>query len=141
MKKVLYKIFNTLVWIAMLPFVFILSPYMWYKTFTGKELQLFYLLSFGRTTIGGYTGKLKVGTNMNNVIYETNDCDLFWRFGSFVDGGEKNIKYLLKMKVYNYWIEDDYLFVKVFKNDKLIKKHQDNYKILKGIMYGKEKEK
>ena len=140
MKKTVYIILNFLSWVATLPFVFILSPYIWYKAMTGKELQLKYLLTFGRSGIGGYDGKLKVGTNKNNIIYETDDCDLFWKLGVCVDGKEMNIKYLLKMKVYNYWIEDDYLFVKVFKNDKLIKKHYDNYKGIKGVKWSGENE-
>jgi len=133
MKKTLYSVFNLLSWITILPVVFILSPYIWYKALKEYELRLKYLLTFGRLGIGGYSGKLKVGTNKNNVIYETENCDTFWKNGIVVDDKEFNITHLMKMKVYNYWIENGYLFVKVFKNDNLIKKHYQNYKIVDGV--------
>lgn len=80
-----------------------------------------WFLAYGRAIIGGYDGKLKIGTNSNNVIYENNNFNGF-------NTEDKNTPEempiaLRRMNVYNYWIDDDgYLFIKVFYNEKKLKK-------------------
>ena len=47
----------------LLPFFVIFSPILWYRTAYGHNKRLYYFLTFGREFIGGYGGKLKIGTN------------------------------------------------------------------------------
>lgn len=118
---------NIVLWLILLPFYVLISPYLWYRFLKGYDVRLSRFLTYGRDIIGGYRGKLKIGTNIHNIIYETEDFDIFGNVFKWVDNNNKNINYLLKMRVYKYWIENDYLFIKVFKNEKLIDKHKNVY--------------
>ena len=119
------KILNIILIIISLPMFILLSPYIWFRFFTSQNINLFRFLTYGRTLIGGYHGKLKIGTNINNVIYETENFDIEGKPFNWIDDENRNITQLLKMRVYCYWVENDYLFIKVFRNDKLIKKHNE----------------
>jgi len=121
------NILNIVVWLLLLPFYVLISPYLWYRELRGFDIRLNRFLTYGRVLIGGYHGKLKIGTTINNVIYQTENFDINGKIFDWRDSDNKNINYLLKMRVYNYWVEDDYLFIKVFKNDKLIEKHKKVY--------------
>ncbi|MDA3807964.1 MAG: hypothetical protein PF440_08655 [Thiomicrorhabdus sp.] len=127
MKKI-YGVLNVFMWVLVLPLFILYSPIRWYRYIRGYEKRLYYFLTFGRALIGGYHGKLKVGTRKDNVIYETDDFDTWGNTFKQKDNEGRNIKTLLKMKVYDYWLEDDYLFVKVFRNDKLLSKFKGKNK-------------
>ena len=85
--------------------------------FSYRRKQLGNLLTFGQYCVGGYSGKLKIITQSSLLIYVSEH--------SHIDN-----KYLRKMKVYKYWIEDNTLIIKVFTNEKLIKKYQTSLIVL-----------
>lgn len=121
------KVLNVVVWLLILPFYVIISPYLWYRHLRGFDMRLFGFLTYGRPLIGDYCGRIKVCTHSNNSIYESDSFCILGKIGKWHDFDNKNITQLLKMKVYNYWVEDDYLIVKVYTNDKLINKLMKDY--------------
>jgi hypothetical protein len=60
----------------------------------------------------GYDGKLKIGTNINNIIWSTD----------YYIANDDLPKAIQKMRVYSFWVKDGALFIKVYRNNKLIKK-------------------
>lgn len=121
------KIVNLLFCILYLPITILLSPIIWYRFIRGYTERLSIFLTFGRPVIGGFSGKLKVGTKLSNVIYQSDNFDIWGNPFNYTDNEKRKLKHLLKMRVYNFWLEDDYLFVKVYHNDKLIEKfNRDN---------------
>ena len=126
-KKFLKELLNIVMWILYLPFYVLQAPYRYYKLFRGFYDRLFYFVIFGREIIGGLSGKVRIGTNSKSIIYQSEKFEL-WRTKSFRwlfhDSEGRNISSLMKMRVYNFWVDDDgYLFIKVFTNKKLIEKH------------------
>ena len=101
-----------------LPLFILASPYTWYRSMRGFTEQLSIFLNFGREVIGGFRGKIKIGINPENILYENDEYNLLTLNGE----SRKKLKYLLKMRVYCFYTIDDYLFVKVFHNKKLIEK-------------------
>ena len=89
------------------------------------ETRLFNFLTLGRSLIGGYDGKIKIGTKKGNIIYQSENFGFNGMIGKWIDDDGRNITKLLKLRVYNYWVDEDgYLFVKVFNNPTLIDKHK-----------------
>ena len=127
MKKFLKELLNIVAWVLCFPIYVLLSPYRYYKGIRGFDDRLYYFVTFGREIIGGLSGKVRIGTNSKHVIYQSEKFEL-WRTKSFRwlfhDSEGRNISSLMKMRVYNFWVDEDgYLFIKVFTNKKLIEKH------------------
>ena len=112
------KLCNLIGWVLILPLFILASPYTWYRSMRGFTEQLSIFLNFGREVIGGFRGKIKIGINPENILYENDEYNLLTLNGE----SRKKLKYLLKMRVYCFYTIDDYLFVKVFHNKKLIEK-------------------
>jgi len=116
------KILNLMAWVLVFPIYVALTPIIYYRFISNYEIRLVRLLTFGREVIGGYDGKLRIGTNRGDVMYQTENFDISGRIGKWHDNYDNNITVLLKMKVYNYWIDEDgYLFIKVYNNERLIR--------------------
>ena len=124
------RILNVIGWIVLFPLYWVfVAPYNYYCMLRGYRKKLSLFLDFGRVCIGGYSGKLRIGTTHANkdLLFES----VKEGYNTIDDGFqmyEENrlSKYLLKMKVYDYQIDEDgYLHIKVFRNDKLIKKFKD----------------
>ena len=127
MKMFIRGFINIVLWILCFPIYVLLSPYRYYKGVRGFDDRLYYFAIFGREVIGGLSGKVRVGTHKGSILYQTDTFEV-WRTKSFRwffrDSQKRNIASLLKMRVYNFWVDEDgYLFIKVFTNKKLIEKH------------------
>ena len=121
------KVLNVLMWIVFFPVYLLLSPLSYIYIATDKRIRLGHFLSFGRDVIGGYSGKLRVGTThkKEDIIFETDGYNTM--LDNFQCGKESQLnKYLLEMKVYDFRIDEEgYLHIKVFTNEKLLKKCND----------------
>lgn len=116
------KFFETALWIILLilffPIYMLFTPALYISEFAldhGRKVKK--LLLFGRTVIGGYRGKLRIGTTSEHMIYQTET------FGDLFGKNQPN-KYLMAMRVCNYRVDKDgYLFIKVSSDDRLLDKH------------------
>ena len=121
------KVMNFILWLFLgLPMHILCSPIRWYQDILGVPQRLNRFLNFGRTVIGGYSGKLRVGTTHQNkdIIFEG-------EFNTINDSFQCNLKsclnkYLGRMRVYDYRVDEEgYLHIKVFTNPELIKKYNE----------------
>jgi len=122
MRNKLKQFFNLISWVLILPLFILMSPYVWYRTMRGFGERLSIFLNFGREVIGGFRGKIKIGTNPEDILYENDNYNIL----TLNHEPRKQLRHLLKMRVYCFYTVDDYLFIKVFYNDKLIKKFKEN---------------